>query len=85
MSSFEFDEEALQKVVKESDDFKQIQALANARAQQIVREVNTTHSGRPFAEVDRELRSRFDGEGITPEEPGFTEFVREISDGEAQN
>jgi hypothetical protein len=38
--------------------------------------------GRPAAEIDAELRRKFEASGVTPEEPGFTEPVRAIARGE---
>ena len=48
----------------------------------LVRAVQATHAGRPVAEVDGELRRRFAAEGITPQEPAFSELVRSIAGGE---
>lgn len=77
-----FDHDALMKMVRESEGFKQLQAEANERVRVIAREVNTTHAGRPGDEVDAELRGRFEAAGVEPTEPGFTELVQAISRGE---
>ena len=79
---FTFDEHALQKLVRESDGFKHLQDDANKRVRAVLGEVNTTHTGRPAAEVDSELRRKFEEIGVTPEEPGFTETVIAIARGE---
>lgn len=79
---FAFDQDALLKLVRESDGFKQLQEDANERLRAVLREVNETHAGRPAAEVDAELRRQFDEIGVTPEEPGFTETVTAIARGE---
>lgn len=76
---FTFDEDALQKLVRESDGFKQLQDDANERVRAVLREVNGTHAGRPAAEIDAELRRKFEEIGVTPEEPGFTERVTAIA------
>jgi hypothetical protein len=78
---FAFDEDALLKAVRDSDGFKQLQEEANERVRALVQEVNATHAGRPTAEVDAELRRRFEASGVTPEEPGFTKAVRAIARG----
>ncbi len=80
-----FDEEALNDFIQNSDGFKQLQAEANERIRAVVRAVNTTHARRPVDEVDVELRSRFAQAGITPEEPGFSEVIQAISSGEMVN
>jgi predicted ArsR family transcriptional regulator len=79
---YTFDEHALLKLVRESDGFKQLQEDANERVRALVREVNETHAGKPVAEVDAELRRKFEESGVTPEEPGFTETVTAIARGE---
>lgn len=79
---FTFDEDAVQKLVRESDGFKQLQEEASARVGALVREVEATQAGRPAAEVDAELRRKFEAAGVTPEEPGFTEVVTAIARGE---
>jgi hypothetical protein len=79
---FTFDEDALLKAVRESDGFKQPQEAASERVGALVREVEATHAGRPVAEVDAELRRKFEVAGVTPEEPGFTELVTAIARGE---
>ena len=48
----------------------------------MVREVNKTHADRPAAEIDAELRRKFEEIGVTPEVPGFTETVTAIARGE---
>jgi hypothetical protein len=77
-----FDQDALLKMVRESQGFKQLQDEANERVRTIAREVNATHGGRAIDEVDAELRSRFAAAGVSPAEPGFTELVQAISRGE---
>jgi hypothetical protein len=52
---------------------------AKARAKKLVRAVRATHAGRPVAEVEAELRRRFAAQGITPQEPAFSEAVRAIA------
>jgi hypothetical protein len=79
---FTFDGDALLKIVRESEDLKQLQADATERVRGLVREVTATHAGKPAAEVDAELRRKFADSGMTPEEPGFTEIVAAIARGE---
>jgi hypothetical protein len=76
---FTFDENALQKLVRESEGFRQIEEEANERLHAILRQVNRTYAGKPIAEVDAELRRQFEESGLTPEEPGFTETVTAIA------
>lgn len=70
------------KAVRESDAFDQLKEDASARVGALVREVESTHAGMPVADVDAELRRRFEESGVTPEEPGFTEVVTAIASGE---
>jgi hypothetical protein len=77
-----FDDDALVKMVAESDGFKQMQAGVNEKMRAVVREVNDSHAGHPRALVDAHLRQRFREEGFTPEDPAFGEVVDAISDGE---
>lgn len=79
---FTYDEDALLKLVRKSDGFKKLQDDANERLRAVVREVNKTHAGRTTAEVDAELRRKFEEIGVTPEEPGFTETVTAIARGD---
>jgi hypothetical protein len=79
---FTFDEDAVLRLARESDSFTQLQDDANERLRAVVREVNETHAGRPAAEVDAELRRKFEEIGLTLDEPGFTETVTAIARGE---
>jgi hypothetical protein len=79
---FNLDADALEKWVRESDGFEQLQEQANEHLRQIIREVGATHAGRPFAEVDAEIRRRFAEDGITPNEENLPKIVRAIVDRE---
>lgn len=80
-----FDEDALKKMLEESDGFKQLQADGNERIRSIVRSVNTSHAGMPVGDVDSAMRAKFAEGGIEPKEPDFTEIVEAISRGEMTN
>lgn len=79
-SGFEFDESAFDRLLEE-EIMPKLQAQANATIQQAVREVLATHKGKPADEVRRALTEKFHGLDIEPEEPGFSETVKAISDG----
>ncbi len=77
-----FDEDALMRMVHESDGFKAMQERANEHIRDVVRDVNATHSGKSCDDVDAELRAKFTEAGINPTEPGFSNLVRSIADGQ---
>jgi len=52
---------------------------APVRVEELVRAVHATHAGRPVTEVDAELRRRFAGHALAPQEPAFSEVVRAIA------
>ena len=79
---FSYDHDALLKLVRESDGLKQPAGEGSERVAALVREVDATHAGRPAAEVGAELHRKFEVNGVTPEEPGFTEVVTAIARGE---
>lgn len=76
---FSYDQDALLKLVRESDGLKQPAGAPSERVAALVREVDATHAGRSVAEVDAELRRKFEASGVTSEEPGFTEVVTAIA------
>ncbi|MFB2583204.1 hypothetical protein ACEXQD_18300 [Herbiconiux sp. P15] len=69
--SFKFDEGA----------WARIQADVNAKAQNVIREVNATHAGRPADEVAEALRVGLREIGAEPTEAGVREYAQSISDG----
>jgi hypothetical protein len=76
---YSFEQAAVWSVLHESRDFER---RAKKRVEELVRAVHATHTGRPVAEVDAELRRRFAEHAIRPREPAFGEVVRAIADGE---
>jgi hypothetical protein len=81
MANIEFDESALEALVRQSPEFQRLEKEINEKMRDEVRAVNATHARQPVAEVDAELRRRFDALNITPSEPNFSEIVQDISDG----
>jgi hypothetical protein len=71
--------EALLKLVSESEGFRQINAVADARVTEVVEAVTSTHAGKPFTEVEAALRARFGAAGVPVPTDDFAKIVRTIS------
>jgi hypothetical protein len=74
------DDEALSKLISESEGFRQIDAVADARDAEVILAVTATHAGRPYAEVEAELRAKFQASGVPVPDQDFDKIIRAISD-----
>lgn len=74
------DDEALFKLVSESEGFRQIDAVADARDAEVILVVTSTHAGRPYADVEAELRAKFRGSGVSVPDQDFDKIIRAISE-----
>lgn len=63
------------------DVLREIQENANAAGQQVIRDVNGSHKGRPVDEVEVELLRRYLDIGVEPNRPVVREFAESIADG----
>jgi hypothetical protein len=74
------DDETLSRLVSESEGFRQIDAVADARAAKEILAVTSTHAGRPYTEVEAALRDRFQAAGAPVPDHDFDKIIRTIAE-----